>query len=173
MNNKAKLNPNLVSGKIRQMLHKNPDAGYEELKAQFGTITRSIRVTYYRIHKEMFQNPGSLKRPSYKSAPIRTKIIQYFTEHPNHTIVEAAKNLNMGRYRVYHIVYNARLKGIPVSFRKMSRSETRVSIAKAIRVYMAEHPNATSKECAEAVGAKTSYVSLIRYRDNRQKCVSA
>ena len=54
-------NPDIKTYKIRDMLEKNKDTGYSDLEKMFGTVTRSIRVTYYKVHKEMFGTSGSLK----------------------------------------------------------------------------------------------------------------
>lgn len=48
--------------RIRKMLKKKPKLSSEDLEKEFGEITRSIRVTFYRVHKEMFGTNGSLRK---------------------------------------------------------------------------------------------------------------
>ena len=54
---------NLHTWKIRFLLYKNPNAGIKELTEMFGTgnVTRSIRVTYYKLYKEIYGKKGSLR----------------------------------------------------------------------------------------------------------------
>ncbi len=168
--NKTTYNNNLISGKIRQLLRKNPQAGYKELFDMFGYVNRSIRVTYYRTYKEMFNKSGSLRRKISRPAPIRNKVLEYFTKHPNHTIIDGARALNMTESRVYNTLYNASVDGFEVTFKKRINTKNGINISEEIRKYMKNHPNATSKECAKAIGTKINYVSLVRYRD--RKCIT-
>ena len=59
-------NTQTMAGKIRKMLTEYPDAGYEELEELMGPLNRSIRVTYYRIHREMCNKGGSLRIRRYE-----------------------------------------------------------------------------------------------------------
>ena len=169
---KAKYNQNLITGKIRRLLKKNPDAGYEELKKLFNREPdHSLRVTFYKIHKEMFGDCGSLRRTIKKPAPIRDKVTAYFMKHPDHTVSEAAKALQLRQKCVYAVIYNARRIGNLIPFKKRICGMPDTSIAKDIREYMAAHPGITSRECANALGVQTDYVSLIRYRE-KKRCIS-
>ena len=163
----AKYNPNLLSGKIRRLLKRNPNAGYEDLKKVCKRVDHSIRVMYYNIHKEMYGNPGTLKRNIKKPAPLRDQVRAYFDRYPNHTIDEAAKAMSMTRHRVYGAIYSAKHTESPIPFRKKHRGTTEISVSKSIREYFVKHPKATTKTCARALGAKPEYVSLIIYRARR------
>ena len=59
-------NTETMTGKIRKMVAEHPDAGYEELEKLVGPLNRSIRVTYYRIHKELYDKSGSLRVKRYE-----------------------------------------------------------------------------------------------------------
>jgi len=165
MNNKT-YGDNLIAGKIRRLLDKDPNAGYSELYRVFGYMNRSIRVTYYRIYQRMFNKSGSLRQKIIRSAPIRDKVLKYFKEHPDHTIVDGAHALDMSEKRVYNTLYNASVNGFKVTFKKRLPYNDK-SYANQIRNYMKKHPKATSKECAKAIGIDTSYVSLVQYRDRK------
>ena len=165
--NKTSYSDNLISGKIRQLLRKNPKAGYDELFRMFGYVSRSIRITYYKIYKEMFNKPGSLRRKISRPAPIRDKVVEYFTKHPDHTITDGARTLNMSEIRVYNTLYNASIDGFKVTFKKRLNKKNGINISEEVRKYMKKHPKATSRECAKAIGAKTNYVSLVRYRNRK------
>ena len=163
---------NLITGRIRRLLEKKPDAGYDDLAKIFYTINRSIRVIFYQVHKEMYGYPGSLKRSMKRQAPVREIIVNYFTAHPDHTINQAARALNMNRARVYANVYNAIRSGEAITFRKSQRKQDGINIAKQVRDYFQVHPEATSSECAKELGTRINYVCLIMYRarQNSKKC---
>jgi len=170
-----KYNRNLITGKIRRLLDKNPEAGYAELEEMFGKVTRSIIVTFYDVYKDMYNRSGHLKRlKKYKARPdtIRAKTQEYFAEHPDHTIQQASDALGMSWIKIHNAIYGLQVIGHPVSYHRVDNERRERGKALQIRAYFKTHPDATSRECAEAIGVKTSYVSLIRYRDRRQKCVS-
>ena len=175
----TKYKQNLITGKIRALLQRKPDAGYDDMFELFGPLNRSLRVTFYKTHKEMFGEPGSLKRSEKRKTPVRDKIAHYFAAHPDHTLDEAAQALNMDRSRVYAIVYVANQAGADIKYRKKIKGAGETSIAQDIRSYIKDHPETTSKDCAKALGVKPNYVSLIRYRiklSNRllqKRCVNS
>ena len=45
-----------MAGQIRKLLMEQPDAGHKEVEALCGPLTRSVRVTYYRIYQELLKN---------------------------------------------------------------------------------------------------------------------
>lgn len=51
-----------MAGQIRKLLMEQPNAGHKEVEALCGPLTRSVRVTYYRIYQEMFGTSGSLRK---------------------------------------------------------------------------------------------------------------
>lgn len=159
----TKYNVNLMSGKIRRILQENPDAGYDAMEREFGPLDRSIRVTFYRIHKEMFGTPGSLKRGGKKAAPIRNKVIRYFADHPDHTINQCAAALGFSHMQVYEAIYRASMAGTEIPHKKQGRGPSAASLSHDIREYFLTHPETTIRECARHVGAKPGYVSLIVY----------
>lgn len=165
----SKPNLNLMSGKIRDLLTRNPNAGYNELKEMFGTVTRSIRVTYYNICKEIFQKPGSL-RYKKRDLGIKTKaIIQYFQQHPDHTIADATRDLNYKYGSILHGIHKARCRGISINFVTSRQSKYNPdSITAKVRAYYVEHPEASSAECATFFGTSREYVSAIRSRAKRK-----
>ena len=164
-----KPNLNLMSGKIHNLLTQNPNAGYNELKEMFGTVTRSIRVTYYNTYKEMFQKPGSL-RYKKRDLGIKTKaVIQYFQQYPDRTIADAARDLNYKYSSILHGIYKARCRGISINFVISRQSKYNPdSITAKVRSYYVEHPKASSAECATFLGTSREYVSAIRSRAKRK-----
>ena len=162
---KEKVNLNLATDRIRHLLQKHSEAGYEDVEKLFGKMTRSVRVTFYRIHKEMFGDSGSLKRPYAKPAPKRNKVVSYFKKYPDHTLDDAAKALHYRRDRIYALLYDAIQRGEAVTFQKKTPGTADTCLSAAIREYFVKHPDATSKECAGVTGSSVSYVSLVRYRD--------
>jgi hypothetical protein len=164
---KQKYNKNLITGKIRNLLRKNPHAGYDEIWNLFHYVDRSIRVTYYRIYKEMFGSSGSLQHKEEKERPVLKKIISYFSKHPDHTIKDAMKNLNMTRNQISGAIYRAKKINIDISYCKEMPNPVLHSMSYKIREYFMKHPYATSKECHQETGIETKYISLIRYRDRK------
>ena len=159
-----------MTEKIRRLLDKNPKAGYAELKKMFGTVTRSIIVTYYYVYKEMFNRSGHLKkRTTYKKTPgtIRARIREYFAKHPTHTILDAAKELEMTWTQVHNALYSMQAAGKPVSYHRMTSQEKEHGKALQIRNYFKENPTASTKECAQALSINPQYVSYIAYAARR------
>lgn len=58
----TKYSLNLKTWKIRKLVYNNPNAGCKELKEMFPDLTRSIRVIYYRVYKEIYGKNGSLRK---------------------------------------------------------------------------------------------------------------
>ena len=163
----TKYKRNLMTEKIRRLLNKNPDAGYDELKKMFGTVTRSIVVTYYAVYKDMFNKSGHLRKPKqYKAAPntIRSKVVAYFMEHPNSTTIEAAEALNMSWNQVHNALYTLKIAGRIVPYRQLTGKDKERGKALQIRNYFKMNPNASVQECAKDLEISPQYVSFIAYK---------
>ena len=162
----TKYSRNLMTEKIRRLLDKNSEAGYAELKKMFGTVTRSIIVTYYSVYKDMFNRSGHLKkRKTYKKSPdtIRAKVRAYFAKHPTHTIIDATKELEMSWTQIHNALYSLQAIGRPVPYHRMTSQERERGKALQIRNYFKENPEATTRECAQALSLNPQYVSYIVY----------
>ena len=109
-------NRNLISGKIRTLLRKKPDAGRKELEEVFGNLTRSIQVMYYRLHLELLGKSGSLRKKCTKQKPSKRitqtdKILEYMRQHPTATPKKCAAQTGTRAHYVSQITYMARKKG--------------------------------------------------------------
>lgn len=154
---------NLISGKIRIILKKNKHASYEDLERTFGKVTRSITVTYYKIFKEMFNESGKLRKTIRKNTvnSIRYRVHEYFKKHRNHTIYDAAKDLNLSWNQVYSAIRHIRLKDKTITYRKPDSQKRERGRALKIRNYIKKYPKKTLKECAKATKSSYSYVAYI------------
>lgn len=166
-----KYNRNLMTGKIRQLLDKNPDAGYTELEEMFGKVTRSIIVTFYDVYKDMYNRSGHLNRPKqYKAKPdtIRAKVQEYFAKHPDHTIQQAADTLGIPWIKIHNAAYGLQVIGHPVSYHRVENKERERGKALQIREYFKTHPDTCTSECARALNIAPEYVSFIVFAARRQ-----
>ena len=160
----TKYERNLMTGKIRRLLDKNPNAGYTELKKIFGKVTRSIIVTFYKVYQDMFNRSGHLNRPrQYTARPnsIREKVVKYFKKHPQNTTLDAVKDLKLSWSQVHSAIYNLSLSGRTITYRRMTGKDREHGKALQIRDYFKMNPTANTQECAENLGINPQYVSFI------------
>ena len=160
-----------MTGKIRHLLDKNPDAGYAELEEMFGKVTRSIIVTFYDVYKDMYNRSGHLNRPKqYKAKPdtIRAIAQEYFAEHPDHTIQQAVDALGIPWVKIHNAVYGLQAIGHPVSYHRIENEERERGKALQIREYFKAHPDTCTSECARALDIAPEYVSFIVHAARRQ-----
>ena len=131
--------------KIRALLTQNPDATCEDLEEIFGTVTRSLKVQFWKEYKKMFGK-------TYRSDHLKYEdVIAYFQEHPGKSITDARRELPYTRQQIHAALQRARTKEISVPCRKEYHPEQLNSDADKIRQYALQHPTATCKECAEAL----------------------
>lgn len=150
-------NRNLMSGKIRTLLRKDPDATKEDLEKTCGAMSRSIIVTYYRIYRELYNKTGSFRKAEY------TKLASYLAKHPDHTINDIAEAFHKSTFWAHKRIHELQEAGVSVSYRLPPRKNMERGKALQIRQYFIEHPTASLQECANFVGVTKQYVSSIKW----------
>lgn len=163
-------NKNLKTGKIRLLLKKNPNAGYNELKEILGKIDRSARNIYYQLHKEMFGTSGSLKNTNIqrKLSTKTLKIINYFKNNPNATIDDASQALHYRRHIIYGTITRLIKKGENITYNKKRRKRKESGKSLKICQYFKTNPEATAEQCSKDTKINKNYIIQTLYRKRKE-----
>lgn len=121
--------------------------------------------TYWRVISNEYSNYDDLENQSLgrgRKSPTKDKILRLLIDDPTLTVPQLARMLDIKPSGIYRIVIRLKAEGAV----DLSVSE---SIKDKIIAYYSQHPRASRKAVAAALGLKLGTVQMVLWRYNKWK----